>query len=118
MQSYNKSLYRQGGLAMLKSFAKITIAAAALLLVTFSTNSIAGGLYGNIGYGHHPIHVVIGYNGHDKQYSHRRNHHKRYHNHKRRHIQRHHHYNKHAYRHGHGKRHYYNQPRRYCRSGY
>ena len=99
------------------SFAKLTIAASAVLLLSFSTNSIASGVYGKVGYGHYPIHVEIGYNGHGKHYGHKRHHYK--HGHKKRHYgHRKHHYNKHAYNYRHGYRHHYNQPRRYCRSGY
>ena len=100
-------------------FAKLTIAASTILLLSFSTNSIAGGVYGNVGYGHHPIHVVIGYNGHGRDYGHSRNNYRHHNDHKRNYRQnRHHYYNKHAYNYGHSNRHHYNQPRKYCRSGY
>lgn len=101
------------------NFAKLATLSGAIVLLSLSSNSFASGIYGSVGYGHHPIHVVIGYNGHGKHYGHRRHYnkhysHKRYYNNHRRH-----HYNKYAYnKHGHGYRHHYNQPRKYCRSGY
>ncbi len=116
MLSYNESLSRQGDLAMSRSFAKLTAIAGAVLLLSLSSNSFAGGFYGNIGYGHHPIHIVIGHSGHGKHhYGHRYN---RYDRHAKHYRHKHHGYNKHAYKYGHNYRHHYNQPRRYCRSGY
>lgn len=98
------------------SFTKLATIAGTVLLLTLSTNSFASGLYGNVGYGHHPIHIAIGYNGHGKHYSHRRDHYKHYNKRSYGHQRR--HYNKHAYNYRHSNRHHYNQPRKYCRSGY
>ena len=95
---------------MPKKFAKFISAISAVLLLSFSTNSFAGGYYGKIGYSHYPIKVVIGHHGH---YGHK----SRYYNHRSRPYYGHRgrYYNKHYnYRH---RSHYYPQ-RRYCPSRY
>ncbi|MDW3094978.1 MAG: hypothetical protein R8G33_04810 [Gammaproteobacteria bacterium] len=99
------------------NFTKSTTIAGTVLLLSLSTSSFASGIYGSVGYGHHPIHIVVGYNGHGKHYGHRRHHYKHY-NHKRHYNHHRRHYYKHAYNYGHKARHHYNQPRKYCRSGY
>lgn len=55
---------------MSTNFTKLTTIAGIVLLLSLSVNSYAGSVYGNVGYGHHPIHVVISYYG----YGHRRHH--------------------------------------------
>ena len=95
---------------MLKRYAKLSAGAVMLILLSFSSNSFAGDVFGKVGYGHYPFKIVIGYSDHGrKHYRHR------------------HHYNKHYYVPRHYKHrsyynrhrsHYYHQPRRYCRSRY
>lgn|GEM_PF-3086975 len=98
---------------MLRRFVKLSACAGMLVLLSFSSNSFAGDVYGKLGYGHHPFHIVIGYSGHNRHYGHR------YHKHRKHYyVPRHHHHyrhHKHYYKH---RGHYYNPPRRYCRSRY
>ncbi len=54
------------------NFAKLATLSVTLLLLFLSANSFASGIYGSVGYGHYPIHVVIGYNEHGKHYGHKR----------------------------------------------
>ena len=51
---------------MSKNIAKLTKITGAILLIVFSANSFAGGVYGNVGYRDYPLSVVIGY----KDYGH------------------------------------------------
>jgi hypothetical protein len=99
---------------MTKNFTKLVKIAGVALLLSVSTHSFAGGLYGSVGYGHHPVKIVIGHNGHGKHYKRERHHYnkhnkKQYYGHRYNHRQ--------VYNYGHRANHY-NPPRRYCRSRY
>ncbi len=98
---------------MTTHFAKLTKVAGVVLLLSLSSNSFAGGLYGSVGYIDHPIKIVIGHNGHGKHYKHRSNHYRHYK--KDYYAHRYNHRRAHRYEH---RVHHYAPPRRYCRSGY
>ena len=55
---------------MSRYFAKLEAIAGTILLLCLSTNSFASGLYGNVGYRHHPIQIAIGHRGHSNQFGH------------------------------------------------
>lgn len=99
---------------MLKRCVKLSASAVMLVMLSFSSNSFAGDVYGKVGYGHYPFKVVIGYNHHDrhhgyKHYKHKRHHKKHYY------VPR--HYRHHSYYDRH-RGHYYKPSKRYCRSRY
>ena len=96
---------------MLRRYVRLSAITAVLATLSFSSNSYAGDVYGKVGYGHHPFHIVVGYSGHNKHH-----HHKHYKPRKHYYVPRHHHYRHHVHHYGHKK--YYYSPRRYCRSRY
>ncbi len=99
---------------MSTNFAKLTKIAGLVLLLSFSANSFASGFYGSVGYGHHPIKIVVGHHGHGKHYAHKKHH---YNHHYKKHYYGHRYNHRRAYNYGH-RAYHYNPPRRYCRSRY
>ena len=97
---------------MLKRYAKLSAGAVILVIFSLSGNSFAGDVYGKLGYGHHPFHIVIGYSDHDRHHRYKHYRHKKHY-----YAPRHRYYRHHGHYYGHRK-HYYNPPRRYCRSRY
>ena len=95
---------------MLRRYARLYALTAALAILSLTNTSIAGDVYGKVGYGHHPFHIVVGYSGHNKHH-----YHKHYKPRKHYYVPRHHHYRHHVHYYGH-KRYY--SPRRYCRTRY
>ena len=95
---------------MSRYFAKLAAIAGTILLLCLSTNSFASGLYGNVGYRHHPIQIAIGHRGHSNQFGHGYNRYRHANNighrgHAYNYGLRNHHYNKHSYKRGHNYRH-------------
>ena len=95
---------------MSRYFAKLEAIAGTILLLCLSTNSFASGLYGNVGYRHHPIQIAIGHRGHSNQFGHGYNRYRHankigHRGHAYNYGLRNHHYNKHSYKRGHNYRH-------------
>jgi len=96
---------------MLKRYAKLSAGAVMLILLSFSSNSFAGDVFGKVGYGHYPFKIIIGYSDHGRKHYRHRHHYNKHYYYVPRHYKHRSYYNRH-------RSHYYNQPRRYCRSRY